>query len=478
MAWRCSATSLPQLGRLKCSYVLVCALLAALWSSGAKAGLYSPIDQVLVLDSDSVSRVFNSSSALMLEFYATWCGHCAAFAPVWRSLARDISEWKPAVDLGAIDCANEDNRKVCTSFGILGYPSLKFFPAYASEDSTGEDLRGFPRDVRGLRHLIIDKLESHKEPGPPACPPLEPASAAEIDSFFENNNVEHLALVFEKNSSYVGREVILDLLQFENIAVRRVLSSEKDLVSRLGVTDFPSCYLYYTHTNYSRLPVIGEARAFYSFALQRLPGVVRAGKPLPTISGQQNNSTGEPWREFNRTRVYMSDLESALHYSLRVELSAHSNISGEALTALRHYISVLAKYFPGRTAVKGALKAVDDWLQKQEEKEISYSDFRTALDSTVLYRGYPCAVWTLFHVLTVQAKASGSTDALEVLQAMREYVGSFFGCRPCASHFESMAQDSLSHVTTPSAAILWLWSRHNRVNNRLAGASRTEHYHP
>uniref|UniRef100_A0A8B9H859 Quiescin Q6 sulfhydryl oxidase 1 n=1 Tax=Astyanax mexicanus TaxID=7994 RepID=A0A8B9H859_ASTMX len=407
---------------------LLCALLAAVWSSGARAGLYSPGDRVRVVDADSVPQLFNTSSAFLLELYATWCGHCAAFAPVFRSLARDISEWKPAVDLVAIDCAEEENRKACTSLGVTGYPSLKFFPAYSSNESVGESLRGFPRDVQGLRRLVIDRLESHKEPGPPACPPLESASAAEVDGFYESNKDQHLALVFEKNDSYVGREVTLDLLQYENIAVRRVLSSEKDLVSRLGVTEFPSCYLYYTDTNYTRLPVLMEARTFYSYALQRLPGVVRAGKPLPSDSDLQRNDTEEPWRSFNRSRVYMSDLESALHYSLRVELSAHTTISGDDLTALKQYITVLTKYFPGRPAVKGALKAVENWLQEQEGTEIQYSDFRKALDSTsgdaVLpagvrwvgcqgsqpqYRGYPCAVWTLFHVLTVQAKASGST---------------------------------------------------------------------
>lgn len=52
---------------------------------------------------------------------------------------------------------------------------------------------------------------------------------------------------------------------------------------------------------------------------------------------------------------------------------------------------------------------------------------------------------------------------------MRGYVQHFFGCRPCAEHFEEMAQENLSELKTPSAAVLWLWQRHNRVNNRLAG---------
>ncbi|TRY83594.1 hypothetical protein DNTS_033710 [Danionella cerebrum] len=447
-------TTKPKLNYLNlflCTFIpFVCPLMT-------ETGLYSESDQVVILSPENVDSVlFNNTAALLVEFYATWCGHCVAFSPTWKSLARDIKEWKPAVDLAAIDCADESNRKVCTKFAITGYPSLKFFPAYSSSESRGQELRGFPRDT---------------------------------------NNVKYLALVFESKQSYVGREVTLDLLQYENIAVRRVLDTETTLVSRFGVDDFPSCYVYNSSGNISRLKVLNEARTFYSYALQRLPGVVRTGKPQTPITELIKNSHLLEWRSFNKTRVYMSDLESALHYSLRVELSGHVSISGADLNALKKYTSVLAKFFPGRPSVKAALKTVDSWLQLQNVNEILYSDFRDVLDNVVQtsdavlpegvhwvgcqgsqsrYRGYPCGVWTLFHVLTVQAKEIGSADPLEVLQAMRGYIHSFFGCRECATHFESMAQgsvpqESMDRVNSLSSAVLWLWSRHNRVNNRLAG---------
>ncbi|KAK2835535.1 hypothetical protein Q5P01_016019 [Channa striata] len=453
MARRCSRSTSRSAGEpLSASAVCLCVFL--LFPAAAEASLYTASDQILLLTPDNVdSLLVNSSAAVVVEFYASWCGHCIAFSPVYKKLARNIKEWKPAVDLAAIDCASEASRKVCMSYSIREYPTIKFFPAYSKPESTGQTFTAFPRDVQGLRHTIIKKLETHEEPGPPACPPLEPASQAEVDSFFETNNVQHFALIFEEENSFIGREVILDLLH--------------------------------------RLIVNVEARTFYSYALQGLPGVVRSGKPPPVPPDVITNNTKEPWRPFNSSRVYMADLESALHYSLRVEVATHSVIKGDALISLKKYIAVLAKYFPGRTVMMNLLSSANSWLQNQAGDEISYEAFQEILDNSAQspdtalpegetwvgcqgsqphFRRYPCGVWTLFHVLTVQALSIRATDPKEVLSAMRNYIRSFFGCRYCAEHFENMARESVMEVNTLSSAVLWLWSRHNRVNNRLAGA--------
>lgn len=66
--------------------------------SATEAGLYSATDQIISLNAESVETVLvNSTAAIVAEFYASWCGHCVAFSPVYKSLARDIKGWSVAV---------------------------------------------------------------------------------------------------------------------------------------------------------------------------------------------------------------------------------------------------------------------------------------------------------------------------------------------------------------------------------------------
>lgn len=56
-----------------------------------------------------------------------------------------------------------------------------------------------------------------------------------------------------------------------------------------------------------------------------------------------------------------------------------------------------------------------------------------------------------------------------MLQVMRRYIRTFFGCKECGQHFEQAAASSLDKVKNPEEQILWLWNQHNMVNYRLAG---------
>nr|XP_042707443.1 sulfhydryl oxidase 1 [Chrysemys picta bellii] len=490
-------------GRRCHPHALLLLLLAATLAGAPPGGLYSPGDPLVLLQVDTLeSSVLNSSSAWLVEFYASWCGHCVHFAPTWRALAADIQEWSPAVNVGVVDCADIANQKTCGKFGITGFPTLKFFKAFSKSPEDGTKIFHPGDSIQNLRQSIITNLEMHKESWPPACPPLEPASMEEIRGFFQTNNVTYLVLIFETNDSFLGREVTLDMLQYENIAVRRVLSSEEELVKKYGVTAFPSSFLLINNGTFSRIPVQMEARSFYTHFLRRLPGVTR-GLYTPTRAPDTPiKTTPTPRRPADRSNVYMADLESALHYALRVEVARFSVLTGERVRALKDFVAVLAKYFPGRPFVRNFLHSVDRWLRNVRESRIPYSALELVLTNrkegqapAVLsnnvtwvgcqgsephFRGYPCSLWTLFHLLTVQATRHRrlGTGPLEVLGAMRGYIQSFFGCRECAQHFEGMAAESMDKVRSVDEAALWLWSRHNRVNARLAGTETEDPQFP
>lgn len=73
-----------------------------------------------------------------------------------------------------------------------------------------------------------------------------------------------------------------------------------------GVWVMQGQLLQYLSSFYSNF----EGRTFYFYALQKLPGVVRAGKPLPVIPEVISNHTQEPWRHFNRYRPHLKQSSS------------------------------------------------------------------------------------------------------------------------------------------------------------------------
>nr|BAC31140.1 unnamed protein product [Mus musculus] len=346
---------------------------------------------------------------------------------------------------------------------------------------------------------MIDFLQNHTEgTWPPACPPLDPIQSSDILSFMDSHSGQYHAIVFESNGSYVGREVILDLIPYENIMVSRALDTDKAFLGTLGITSVPSCYLIYPNGSHGLVNVAKPLRSFFSSHLKSLPDVRKKSLFLPEKSNKEEKSEVVVWKEFDRAKLYTADLESGLHYLLRVELAAHRSLAGAQLKTFRDFVTVVAKLFPGRPAVKKLLETLQEWLANLPLDKIPYNAILDLVNnkmqisgifltshvkwvgcqgSRLELRGYPCSLWKLFHTLTVQA--STHPEALAgtgfeghpqaVLQAIRRYIRTFFGCKECGEHFEEMAKESMDSVKTPDQAVLWLWRKHNMVNSRLAG---------
>uniref|UniRef100_A0A3Q4I9X9 Thioredoxin domain-containing protein n=1 Tax=Neolamprologus brichardi TaxID=32507 RepID=A0A3Q4I9X9_NEOBR len=95
-------------------------------SLGGAGRLYTEEDPLVILSSDSLkSAVTNSSSAWLIQFFSSWCGHCIQYSSTWKALAQDVKDWQDAISVGVLDCAQEENFDVCKDYSIKFYPTFK-----------------------------------------------------------------------------------------------------------------------------------------------------------------------------------------------------------------------------------------------------------------------------------------------------------------------------------------------------------------
>uniref|UniRef100_A0A1A8K4A2 Sulfhydryl oxidase n=1 Tax=Nothobranchius kuhntae TaxID=321403 RepID=A0A1A8K4A2_NOTKU len=482
------------------------AVAAVLWlscgSQGGPARLYSEEDPLVILSGSSLKpTVTNSSTAWLVQFYSSWCGHCIQYSSTWKALAQDVRDWQDAVGIAVLDCAQEGNFDICKEFSIKFYPTFKYFRAHSPPSDKGTIYRGADREIQSIRQLIINVLQNHtKLERPQHCPPLEPYSAAELLPLLGQMSDQYTAIIVEEPDSFVGREVILDLLQFSGVQVRRALSSDRSLLDTLDISVFPSIYLLHPNGTHAHVHSEKRLRFFFSSLLRTLPGVWhRSSSAASQTVALQDSQTSQPWKDFDRSKVYTADLESALHYMLRVELATHSTLQGEELKVFRDFVTLVSKLYPGGDPVVKLMETLSDWLLSLPLQQIPYQAVLDLVNNKMRIsgvflgaelrwvgcqgsrpglRGYPCSLWTLFHVLTVQHDATPTSldntglegEAAPVLQVMRRYIRTFFGCEECGRHFETAAASSLEQVKNRDQQILWLWNQHNRVNTRLSGA--------
>ncbi|KAM9393466.1 sulfhydryl oxidase 2 isoform 1-T1 [Pholidichthys leucotaenia] len=495
--------------RLWFSAAVLLRLLPASLSSSAP--LYSEQDPLRILDGRSLkSTVGNSSSAWLVQFYASWCGHCIRYSGTWKALAQDVKEWRAAIGVAVLDCSVEDNFDVCKEFSIKLYPTFKYFRAHSPPTDYGTIYRGKDRRVQTVRQLMVNILQNHTEMDRPKyCPPLEPYSSSQLLPLLGQRSDHYTAIIVEEPDSYLGREVILDLVPFSGVQVVRALTSDRPLLDTLRITAFPTIYLLQPNGTHTHLHSEKPLRFFFSSLLKSLPGVQRRLKLVNSSSNTvqegvlSHHQSNEPWRDFDRSKVYVADLESALHYLLRVEMATHGTLEGEELKIFKDFVTLVAKLYPNGGSVVKLMETLSDWLIALPLQRIPYQAVLDLVDNKMRIsgvflpvelrwvgcqgsrpglRGYPCSLWTLFHVLTVQHEATPTAldktglegEAAPVLQVMRRYIRTFFGCEECGRHFEEAAAASMSNIQNKEEQVMWLWEMHNRVNDRLAG---THHNH-
>ncbi|XP_076243509.1 sulfhydryl oxidase 1 [Calliopsis andreniformis] len=473
-------------------------------------GLYDANDNVTVLNvTNFKSSVYKDTKGWLVEFYNSWCGFCFRFAPLWKAFASDVYAWKDIVVIAAIDCANDDNNPVCREYEIMYYPMLKYFSVNAHPSSLGLVMEKYD-NVNELRYNLIDLLEKEQQEGRgTSWPNITPYRNYETSNIWKAvpSTVKYFFLLFEKIDSHLGAEVILDMHKITTVQIRRVRSDNELLCETNKITNFPSLIVFSRNETQKSLKITiptreGTYNTIREFIISKGENIdqqLTKHYPIETENYKSTTSTSKQLQETERPEnteiindhMYQLDLENVLRYSISHEIPLHKVIKNEKMNALKKYLSVLAEYFPLRNGnifletIRDIIKRRDNvtgeefsQIVKSLEEEISSvysgpSQWIGCKGSEKRYRGYPCGLWTMFHMLTVNYAIKNNDtdhDPKKILEAMHGYIHHFFGCTDCAQHFVQMAsKNNIFNVSNLNDSILWLWSAHNEVNARLSG---------
>ena len=461
--------------------------------SGGGSPLYDANDKIVLLNNTNFqSTICGSSTAWLVEFYSSWCGHCIHFAPTFKSLAEDVHSWRSVMAVAAIDCAIEANMPTCREYEVMGYPTIKFFSPNTPAGDMGHERQARDKTIPTIEADMVKFLRDLQLSGNTSrignkWPKLVPANiiGSSIPELWIHG-AKYAILLINKANSELSSQVILDLsetlqqLQVPlSIRTIDVNSQSQTLLESLKLEEdggmvavAPDMEVVdrFTGVGQDRRQMVGAVKDFIwkhsaEFSIKD-SNIVNLGDSGKQDESKNDNEKKEKLRTASRKeimsrryRAYMSDLEKAVVYAISHEVAQHNSITSHTLTALQQFVTVLEKFFPARIEMSLLLRELKTWVLRHQDtirgEDLSswFSNYQSKHSFSVadhwigckgsedMYGGYPCGLWTLWHVLTVNQANMAEGDSKEVLLAMKNYVQEFFGCRECARHFDQVLRD-------------------------------------
>ncbi|CAF1293407.1 unnamed protein product [Adineta ricciae] len=487
---------------------------------GEAISLYNGTDKVAVLSSENFSStVYQSKTAWAVEFYASWCGHCRTYANTYREVAATAWPWRMIVRIGAINCYGGANLDLCRQHGVRGFPTIRLIRPESVFDNSSKVIVIPATDAIYVTRELIRQLDNmHRRYK--SWPDFTPANRVIFEELYARapRTTKLLLLVFEKRKDTTGRQLMLDFSNYRDQMTIFRTTTDGRLWRKLHVnnTDIPSLFVILKNRTAQRIPVqqnksldadnrglfnrairlyIHQTNSITNFNDQEFDAMDQIRKTLHKQRLTRQSAKNREYIEANidrnttRRKVNMIDLELALSHMFRQEIPQFKSIRGPAYDALIQWITILTKYFPGREPVMNYLERLLSKVKEQSDG-FSGSKFQEIVDvktsdaylptnhnryqhcagSQPQYRGYPCALWLLFHTLTVSQyqKELRQIDVREIPLAIKGYIKYFFTCRECRKNFmKETVNIAELDTTNKQEAILYLWKIHNHVNERL-----------
>ncbi|KAG2709504.1 hypothetical protein I3760_05G243000 [Carya illinoinensis] len=181
------------------------------------------------------------------------------------------------------------------------------------------------------------------------------------------------------------------------------------------------------------------------------------------------------------------DVEEATSTAFDIILE-HKMIKSETRASLIQFLQLLVAHHPSMRCRKGSAEVLvnfdemfpSDLLSNSEQednggkgtrgnfqicgKDVPRGYWMFCRGSKNDTRGFSCGLWVLLHSLSVRIEDGESQFAFT---AICEFVHNFFICEECRQHFYEMCSSVASPFKKTHEFALWLWSAHNKVNERL-----------
>ena len=116
------------------------------------------VDGLTTLVGSSFEELVNDASKdVLVKYYAPWCGHCKALAPVWDELAKDTEGIEDLL-IAKFDATENE----VAGLDIRGYPTLKFYP---KDNKAGVDYSG-DRALDDFKKWLGENSSAYKASAP------------------------------------------------------------------------------------------------------------------------------------------------------------------------------------------------------------------------------------------------------------------------------------------------------------------------
>jgi thioredoxin 1 len=101
-----------------------------------------------VNESNFEATVLKSNKAVVVDFWAEWCGPCKALGPVLEEISTEVGEQAEIVKVNV-----DSNNALASKYGIRGIPTLIFFKD-GQVKSTLVGLQPKTEIVRNIKDIV------------------------------------------------------------------------------------------------------------------------------------------------------------------------------------------------------------------------------------------------------------------------------------------------------------------------------------